>query len=284
MSAPNDAVWYVMRDGQRFGPINAEAFARFEDEGQFHPTDGIWQPGADTWIAYSDYETRKTAARFVVPQRPGSSTKADRKKCTICRWVQSSLRALGRASTTAFRGVSTHRATTHAGSGAAPAADASLAPADPTPERALGRAASPSADPNAAAIPPSPLRSYESDLPPLSNGPVLEQPTDGVTRHHSNEDQDASRPAVTTEDVVGPLQYAPSIPRLANEGLAASHIGLELATFRAWVADGRLPHALPDCDKYDLKAIHLALDRMSGIASRANGSNDWLERLAKSQT
>jgi len=278
MSAPNDAVWYVMRDGARFGPINAEAFARFEEEGQFHPTDKIWQPGADTWIAYSDYEARKTAARFVAPQRPGSSTKADHKK-----WVRRGVLALAKALTTALRSISTHRAMTHAASGAAPAADASLAPAAPTPEPAASRAASPSVDPNTAPIPPSLLRSHEPDLRPLASGPVLEQPTVGVTRHHNSQDQDASRPAVTTQDVVGPLQYAPSLPRLANEGQAASHIGLDLVTFRAWVADGRLPHALPDCDKYDLKAIHLALDRISGIASRANGSNDWVERLAKSQ-
>ena len=41
--------------------------------------------------------------------------------------------------------------------------------------------------------------------------------------------------------------------------------------FRTWVAAGRLPHALPDCGKYDMKAIHLALDRVSGIVSRENG-------------
>ena len=62
-----------------------------------------------------------------------------------------------------------------------------------------------------------------------------------------------------------------STPRLVSEVEAAVQIGLHLATFRAWVAAGRLPHALPDCGKYDMKAIHLALDRISGIVSRENG-------------
>ena len=77
---------------------------------------------------------------------------------------------------------------------------------------------------------------------------------------------------VRTEDLFQVLPRSPSsIPRLASEGQAAAQIGLDLATFRAWVAEGRLPHALPDCGKYDMKAIHLVLDRMSGIAAREIG-------------
>ena len=75
-----------------------------------------------------------------------------------------------------------------------------------------------------------------------------------------------------TEDLFQELPRSPSsIPRLASEGQAAAQVGLDLATFRAWVAEGRLPHALPDCGKYDMKAIHLVLDRMSGIAAREIG-------------
>jgi hypothetical protein len=80
-------------------------------------------------------------------------------------------------------------------------------------------------------------------------------------------------PEVKTEDLVQALPCSPSsIPRLASEGQAAAQIGLDLATFRTWVAAGRLPYALPDCGKYDMKAIHLALDRMSGITSRETQS------------
>ena len=70
---------------------------------------------------------------------------------------------------------------------------------------------------------------------------------------------------VSSIKIVGPLRMLPvrpptprrarsllvPIPRLANEAKAAAHIGLEIATLRAWVADGRLPRPLPHCDKYD---------------------------------
>jgi hypothetical protein len=77
---------------------------------------------------------------------------------------------------------------------------------------------------------------------------------------------------VGTEDLFQALRRSPSsIPRLASEVQAAAEIGLDLATFRGWVAEGRLPQALPGCGKYDMKAIHLILDRMSGIVSREIG-------------
>ena len=269
MSAPNDAVWYIMRDGQRFGPFNADAFARFEEEGQFSPTDGIWRSGADTWIAYSDYEARKAAARLVAPQREGTSTKADHKQCVFCRWVRTGIRVLARAPATAFRTISPRRATKHVAS-ASPAVDASPAPGASAPELAVGRTVTPSADPHPEPIPSRLPLSGEPDLWPLANGSVREQPAGRVTPRDSNQDQSDSIPAIMTQGVAGPSLYGPSIPRLANEGQAASHIGLELTTFRAWVSDGRLPHALPNSDKYDLKAIHLALDHISGIAFREN--------------
>ena len=50
--------------------------------------------------------------------------------------------------------------------------------------------------------------------------------------------------------------------RLASEKEAADYIGLEVATFRAWVSSGRLPQPIADCGKYDLKAIDLAIDRI----------------------
>jgi GYF domain 2 len=276
VSAPNEAVWYILRDGQRFGPFNADAFARFEEGGQLRATDGIWQNGTDTWIAYSDYEARKAAARFAAPQRAGSSTRVGHNKCAICRWVRSGVDGLARTLITAFRTHSSHGARTHAAFAASPAAAAS-APATPAREPAHSPTAPPAAEANLAPILASLLQSQDSDLRPLTSGPVLEQPTGDVPRHLTNQDQDESIPAVTTQDVVGSL-HAPSIPRLVNEIQAASHIGLELATFRAWVAAGRLPHALSNSDKYDLKAIHLALDHMSGIASHENASIDWMER------
>jgi len=89
---------------------------------------------------------------------------------------------------------------------------------------------------------------------------------------HTNRDQDRSMPDDRTEDLAqASPRLSSSTPRLASEVQAAAHIGLDLATFRAWVAAGQLPRALPDCGKYDMKAIHLVLDRMSGIAAREIG-------------
>ena len=63
--------------------------------------------------------------------------------------------------------------------------------------------------------------------------------------------------------------------RLKNEKELAEYIGLEVATFRAWVESGRLPQPIPDCGKYDAKALDLALDRISGINSPTNALDAW---------
>jgi predicted site-specific integrase-resolvase len=63
--------------------------------------------------------------------------------------------------------------------------------------------------------------------------------------------------------------------RLACEKETAETIGLELSTFRTWVACGRLPGPIEDCGKYDLKAIDQALDRISGIGSATNALDAW---------
>jgi hypothetical protein len=66
--------------------------------------------------------------------------------------------------------------------------------------------------------------------------------------------------------------------RLATEQQAAEEIGVDLATFRAWVNCGRLPKPLPDCGKFDLKAIDAALDRISGLGNSSNALDNWRER------
>jgi hypothetical protein len=63
--------------------------------------------------------------------------------------------------------------------------------------------------------------------------------------------------------------------RLVKEKEAAEAIGLELATFKAWVSAGRLPGPIPDCDKYDLKALDAAIDRISGLGGPANALDAW---------
>jgi hypothetical protein len=63
--------------------------------------------------------------------------------------------------------------------------------------------------------------------------------------------------------------------RLASEKEAAEAIGLDLATFRSWVASAKLPKPLPGCGKYDLKAIDAALDRVSGLGGAGNALDAW---------
>jgi hypothetical protein len=65
--------------------------------------------------------------------------------------------------------------------------------------------------------------------------------------------------------------------RLLTEGAAARVIGLDLATFRHLVACGRLPKPLPEVGLYDMRAIHAALDRMSGLGAPANALEKWRE-------
>jgi hypothetical protein len=66
--------------------------------------------------------------------------------------------------------------------------------------------------------------------------------------------------------------------RLVDEKEAAENVGIPVATFRAWVAAGRLPQPLPDCGKFDLKAIDVALDRVSGLGSPSNALDAWRSR------
>jgi hypothetical protein len=69
-----------------------------------------------------------------------------------------------------------------------------------------------------------------------------------------------------------------AFPRLVGEMEAAEFIGIPVATFRAWVGCGRLPSPLLDCGKYDLKAIDVALDRISGLDTPANALDAWRAR------
>jgi hypothetical protein len=65
--------------------------------------------------------------------------------------------------------------------------------------------------------------------------------------------------------------------RLVTEEEGADYIGLPLATFRAWVEIGRLPKPIPDVDKFDIKALDQAIDRISGLDTPANALDAWRE-------
>lgn len=69
--------------------------------------------------------------------------------------------------------------------------------------------------------------------------------------------------------------------RLLTEKEAAESIGLDVATFRNWVTSGKLPKAIPDCGKFDIKAIDAALDRLSGLGGPSNALDAWKAKGAK---
>ena len=259
MSALNDPVWYISRDNQRVGPFSAEQFARFETAGTLRPTDQVWQTGMAAWIEYSDYAaTHNAEAALEGPDRPSSPTKSDDRKCAICLFVRRGMRALTRTLITARHSVSRIRSV----SASSPAGDPSPVHAPDDAARGTGH---PTAQPRPASIHPSLVRALQPlDLQPLDNG-TLQRPANGVMEDHTAQ-EDRSKPGLARASP----HLSSSTPRLVSEVQAAVQIGVDLTTFRAWVAAGRLPHALPDCGKYDMKAIHLALDRMSGIASREN--------------
>jgi hypothetical protein len=257
VSALNDPVWYISRDDQRHGPFTAEQFSGFEEAGTLRPTDQVWQAGMDAWIDYDEYVARKSGAPSQHPPRLSASG------LTYNELMRRGMRALTAPLTTARQSVATLLARIPPGVRASsPAANASQHVPEGT--------ARPPTDPHPASIRP-PLRAQEQHMRPPANGQILRHPAGSVIDHHAKQTHYSATPA-STEDLFQALRRSPSsIPRLASELQAAAEIGLDLATFRAWVAEGRLPQALPDCGKYDMKAIHLILDRMSGIVSREIG-------------
>jgi hypothetical protein len=264
VSALNDPTWYISRDNKRVGPFSADEFARFEKAGTLRATDQVWQTGMAAWIAYSDYEASRNAVS--ISAGPSSSaTKAETERCAICLLVRRGMRALRRTFITGRHGVSRQLAKMRSVPVTSSAADTSLG--HPSDDAAR---AQPSAEAHPMSIRPPLVVAHEPGSRPLANGPVL-RPASVAMGDHTKQDQDRSILDDRTEDLAqASPRLSSSTPRLASEVQAAAHIGLDLATFRAWVAAGRLPHALPGCGKYDMKAIHLALDRMSGIASREN--------------
>jgi hypothetical protein len=78
VSAPDETVWFISRDGQRVGPLTAEEFAQFDEMNRLRPTDQVWHAGMPAWIAYRDYAMREAAARFANPARPSSSARTSR--------------------------------------------------------------------------------------------------------------------------------------------------------------------------------------------------------------
>lgn len=77
------------------------------------------------------------------------------------------------------------------------------------------------------------------------------------------------------------LEADERMTRLVTEKEAAEAVGLDLATFRAWVSCGKLPAPIQDCGRFDLKAIDVALDRISGLGGQTNALDAWRARGTK---
>jgi len=68
------------------------------------------------------------------------------------------------------------------------------------------------------------------------------------------------------------------VRRLVTEKEAVDETGIPLATFRSWVAIGKLPKAIADLGLFDMKAIDQAIDRISGLGGPANALDAWRMR------
>jgi GYF domain 2 len=148
MSAPDDVVWYVSRDGQRVGPLSADEFERFEEGGGLSPTDQVWQTGMTGWVAYKDYG----AARFASPRPLSPST------------GRSGLSAM----TNTLKGALHSVSKTLAKIGSVSIHDADASPMRAT-EDARTSIARPSLDPHPVSIHPLPVGTREPGSPPLAS-------------------------------------------------------------------------------------------------------------------
>jgi hypothetical protein len=68
-----------------------------------------------------------------------------------------------------------------------------------------------------------------------------------------------------------------------TRGEAAAYCRLSPNAFSQWVRLGRLPAAIPNTGRWDLKSIDLAIDRLSGLSLECPNSSldDWREERAR---
>jgi len=77
------------------------------------------------------------------------------------------------------------------------------------------------------------------------------------------------------------------VQRLLTRDQAAFYCGLSVSAFSKWVKIGRLPAALAGTARWDLKAIDLALDSLSGLAtsktsdSETTALDEWRRKRAR---
>ena len=64
-------------------------------------------------------------------------------------------------------------------------------------------------------------------------------------------------------------------PRLLTRETASQYCSLSTQSFSAWVSAGRLPAPIPGTNRWDLKALDLALDNLSGISDSESSALDF---------
>ncbi|MCP3446203.1 AlpA family transcriptional regulator [Bradyrhizobium sp. CCGUVB14] len=86
-------------------------------------------------------------------------------------------------------------------------------------------------------------------------------------------------------DGVRDLTYGSVRPRLLTRQQAADYCNLSPSSFSNWVRLAKLPHPLPGTTRWDLKAIDIALDKLSGLHIETETSSstldEWREKRAR---
>ena len=73
------------------------------------------------------------------------------------------------------------------------------------------------------------------------------------------------------------------MPRLVCREEAAAYCGLSPQGFSSWIKLGRLPESIAHTNRWDLKAIDMALDSLSGVTIDASLSplDEWRVKRAR---
>jgi hypothetical protein len=71
-------------------------------------------------------------------------------------------------------------------------------------------------------------------------------------------------------------------PRLLSRSQAACYCSVSTGTFSNWVRCGKLPLPLSGTRRWDVKAIDVALDTMSGLAPQElSALDEWRSKRAR---
>jgi hypothetical protein len=73
-------------------------------------------------------------------------------------------------------------------------------------------------------------------------------------------------------DDLGRTAFSDGSQRLITKSQAAAYCGLSKAGFSSWVSSGKLPGPIPGTARWDIRAINVALDQLSGIGDSADVS------------